>query len=224
MSEQTPKTNFWLGFFVGIAILATVGFITMLIVVFNKPATTDLAVKPTPDAQVQPTEEPENFAPVKAIQADEPFKGGKDAKVTIIEYTDFECPYCLRHHATSKQIVETYGNKIKYVIRNFPLGFHPQAQKAAESFECALEQGKSFEMADAMFEANEAKTMSVEKWKAIAKNLGLNTSKFNDCLDTGKYAAKVAQDAAEGGSAGVSGTPATFVNGQLISGDRKSVV
>lgn len=216
MSEQTPKTNFLLGLFVGMAILSTVAFFTLLIVVFNQPAKAELAVKPTIDT-VQPSEEP-TYAPVVGVKDNEPYKGGKDAKVTIIEYTDFECPYCLRHHVTINQINETYGNKIKYVLRNFPLGFHPEAQKAAESFECASEQNKAFEMAEAMFKANETGTMGVAKWKESAKTLGLNTTKFNDCLDTGKYADKVAADAAEGGVSGVTGTPATFVNGQLVSG------
>ncbi|KKR08046.1 MAG: hypothetical protein UT32_C0004G0020 [Parcubacteria group bacterium GW2011_GWC2_39_14] len=216
MSEQTPKTNFLLGFFVGMAILSTVAFFTLLIVVFNQPAQANLAVNPTIDT-TQPAAEP-TYVPVVGVKENEPFKGGKDAKVTIIEYTDFECPYCLKHHDTIKQIISTYGNKIKYVLRNFPLGFHPEAQKAAESFECALEQGKSFEMSDAMFQANEAGNMSVDKWKSLAKGFGLNTTEFNDCLDTGKYADKVAADAAEGGASGVTGTPATFVNGQLVSG------
>lgn len=221
MSEQqTSKTNFLLGFFVGMAILSTVAFFTLLIVVFNKPATVELAannaVAAAPTAQ--PTDDPTNYAPVPGPKENEPFKGGKDAKVTIIEYTDFECPYCLRHHDTINQITNTYGNKVKYILRHYPLGFHANAQKAAESFECAAEQGKAFQMVDAIFQANADKVMGVDKWKEIAKTLGMSTKKFNDCLDTGKYAQKVATDAAEGGASGVSGTPATFVNGQLVSG------
>jgi len=222
MSEQqTPKTNFVLGFFVGMAILSTVAFFTLLVIVFNKPAKVDLAAKadteqaaaPADDQQEQPS------APVPGVKENEPFKGGKDAKVTVIEYTDFQCPYCLKHHATIQKLVSTYGNKIKLVIRNYPLSFHENAQKAAEAFECAAEQGKSFEMVDAMFKANEKGTMSVDQWKADAKKLGMNTKAlFNDCLDSGKMVEKVSQDAAEGGSAGVSGTPATFVNGKMFSG------
>ncbi len=218
MSEQSSKTNFFLGLFVGMAILSTLAFFTLLIVVFNDKDTVVPVVNADENAVVAPEEDEAPAAPVVGVKDNEPFKGGKDAKVTIIEYTDFECPYCLRHHATINQIISTYGNKVKYVLRNFPLSFHANAQKAAEAFECAAEQGKAYEMSDELFKANENDNMSVDTWKSLAKKLGLNTSKFNDCLDSGKYESKISTDIAEGGAAGVSGTPATFVNGQLVSG------
>lgn len=217
MSEQTSKSSFLLGLFVGMAALSVVAFFTLLITVFNKSET--VALGADVNEEVAPADEEEVvYAPVVGVKDSEPFKGGKDAKVTIIEYTDFECPYCLRHHDTINQIISNYGNKIKYVLRNYPLGFHENAQKAAEAFECAAEQGKAYEMSEELFKANEAGTMGVDTWKTVAKTLGLNTTKFNDCLDTGKYAEKITNDIAEGSDAGVSGTPATFVNGQLVSG------
>ena len=117
-----------------------------------------------------------------------------------------------------KQILEDYKGKVRFIFKHFPLSFHANAQKAAEAAECAGEQGRFWEMHDKIFEANESGTMSVSQWKTAAKALGLNTSKFNDCLDSGKYADQVAADMAEGQAAGVTGTPGTFVNGDLVKG------
>ncbi|EKE06013.1 MAG: hypothetical protein ACD_19C00120G0002 [uncultured bacterium] len=103
------------------------------------------------------------------------------------------------------------------VYKYFPLSFHPNAQKAAEAAECASEQGKFWEYHDTLFD-NQQNGFSITNFKQWAKDLNLNTSKFNDCLDTGKYASKVQADEADGQNRGVNGTPATFVNGQLISG------
>ena len=219
MSEtKTTKINFVLGLFVGMAVLSTVAFLILLVVVFSGKQEVNLAANAE---EIQaPAEQPEpvSATPVSPIKDGESFKGGENATVSIIEYTDFECPYCLRHHETINQVIDAYGNKIKYVLRHFPLGFHADAQKAAEAFECAAEQGKAYEMSDAIFKANGNKDMSVLALKTAAANLGMNSSNFNDCLDSDKYAGKVQQDALEGSAAGVDGTPATFVNGQLVSG------
>lgn len=155
---------------------------------------------------------------VKPISDDDHIKGNKNAKVVLIEYSDFECPYCLQHNSTMDKIADEFKNQVAIVYRHFPLSFHPQAQKAAEASECASEQGKFWEMHDKIFEANAADNMSVSVWKQYASDLGLNTDQFNSCLDSGKYAAKVRQEENEGAAAGVKGTPATFINGQLVSG------
>lgn len=221
--ETSTKTNFWLGFFAGMAILAVVAFFVLLIVVFSNKQPVNLAadantdVKPEQQQAEQPSKN--DTAPVPGVKDGEKFLGGKDAKAVLIEYTDLECPYCSKQHATVKQILSIYGNKIKYVLRHFPLtSIHPDAQKAAEAVECATEQNKRFEMVDYIFDANAAKTMSVDSWKAGAKKLGLNVSKFNDCLDSDRMASAVEASAQEGGASGVDGTPATFINGQLVSG------
>ena len=169
----------------------------------------------------QPTAQPSQpvAANVLPIQSGEYLRGNADATVDIIEYSDFECPYCLRHLDSIERILSEYGDRVRLAYRHFPLtGIHPQAQKAAEASECAGEQGRFWEMHDAIFEASANKTMSVSKWKETAGGLGLNASQFNTCLDSGQYAAKVSKQAAEGAAAGVQGTPATFVNGQLLSG------
>jgi len=135
----------------------------------------------------------------------------------LVEFSDFECPFCGRHYQTLKKILSDYKGKVRLVYKHFPLGFHPNAQKAAEASECASEQGKFWEYHDKLFE-NQPTGYSLEKFKQWAKDLGLNSSKFNDCLDSGKYAKKVQADYQEGLQKGVNGTPATFVNGQLVSG------
>ncbi|MFA6536973.1 MAG: DsbA family protein [Patescibacteria group bacterium] len=216
MQKRTSRSNFFLGFFSGMAMISVIGFLALLMMLFGNKQEVNLAAK-AGEEQVQ---EPEQMVaePVAPISDTDYVKGDKNAKVQVILYTDFECPYCARHYDVAQNIIKKYGDKIAFVVRHYPLNFHPEAQKAAEASECAGEQGKFYPMYEAIFEANKAEKMSVETWKAEAKKLGLNTAKFNDCLDSGKYAQKIADDTAGGVSAGVEGTPATFVNGQLISG------
>ena len=144
------------------------------------------------------------------------------AKVVVVEYSDFECPFCSRHHPTLVDIFDDYGTDIAWVYRHFPLSFHPEANPAALASECANEQGKFWEYADALFE-NQDK-LSDTYYKSLAKELGMKTSQFNDCLDTAKYQDVVDADTASGRAAGVSGTPATFINGVLVAGSNGSSV
>lgn len=217
--STSTKTNFWLGFFAGMAILAVVAFFVLLIVVFSNKQPVNFAANADTTAQPAQQAEQPAVAPVPGVKDGEKFLGGKDAKAVLIEYTDLECPYCSKQHTTVKQILSIYGDKVKYVLRHYPLtSIHPDAQKAAEAVECATEQNKRFEMVDYVFDANAAQAMSVDSWKAGAKKMGLNVGKFNDCLDSGRMAAAVEASAQEGGTAGVDGTPATFINGELVSG------
>jgi protein-disulfide isomerase len=146
-----------------------------------------------------------------------PAKGGPaNAPVTIVEFSDFECPYCSRVNPTLKQVQDQYGDKVRVEFRQFPLNFHPNAQKAAEASLCAHDQGKFWELHDAMFA--DQKALAVDTLKAKAKELGLNAEQFNSCLDSGKHAAAVQADLQAGSQAGVSGTPAMFINGRFING------
>jgi protein-disulfide isomerase len=142
--------------------------------------------------------------------------GSKNAKVTLVTFSDFECPYCGRFYPTVKEIMKQYGDKVRVVFKHFPLSFHKNAQKAAEASECAAEQGKFWQMHDKIFENQQL--LSFDQLKAWAKDLKLNISQFNSCLDSGKFAQKVQADMQEGAQKGVDGTPATFVNGILVSG------
>jgi protein-disulfide isomerase len=150
------------------------------------------------------------------VAADGPAKGPASAPVTIVEFSDFQCPFCSRVVPTMEQVLSKYGDKVRVVFRQFPLAFHENAQKAAEASLCAHDQGKFWEMHDAMFQNQQA--LAVDALKAQAAKLGLNAETFNSCLDGGKHAATVKADFTAGSAAGVSGTPAMFVNGRFISG------
>jgi protein-disulfide isomerase len=150
------------------------------------------------------------------VAATGPAKGPENAPITIVEFSDFQCPFCSRVNPTLAQVREKYGDKVRIVFRQYPLPFHQQAQKAAEASLCAHEQGKFWEMHDALFANQQA--LGVDQLKTQATQLGLNAEAFNTCLDSNKYADQVAKDLKEGSAAGVSGTPAMFVNGRFISG------
>ncbi len=156
---------------------------------------------------------------MKKLMDDDAVKGSPDAPVTIVEFSDFECPYCQRFSTqTLPKIDEQYikTGKVKLVFRDFPLTSHKNAQKAAEAAECAGDQGKFYEMHDVLF--GKGVKGGVDSFKQYAVDLGLNSDSFNDCLDSGKYQAETKKDMTDGSAAGVRGTPAFFVNGQLVSG------
>ena len=147
-------------------------------------------------------------------------KGAKNAKVTLIEYSDFECPFCSRHLPALEQALKEFPEDVRLVYRHYPLSaIHPEAQKAAEASECAAKIGgndKFWQMHDQLFAKQQ--TLGTQTYLDIAKAIGLNEGNFKTCLDSGEMAARVNNDTSEGSIAGVEGTPATFVNGQLISG------
>ena len=150
------------------------------------------------------------------VAADGPAKGPATAPVTIVEFSDFECPFCARVVPTLDQVKQKYGDQVRLVFRQYPLDMHPNAAKAAEAALCADEQGKFWEMHDAMFA--DQKKLAVADLKATAGTLGLDAAAFGSCLDSGKHAARVKADIKAGTLAGVSGTPALFVNGRFLNG------
>lgn len=149
--------------------------------------------------------------------AGEPFYGGATAKVTIIEFSDFQCPVCIRVYPEVKKVEAAYGDNIKFVFKHFPLyEIHPYAQKAAEASECAADQGKFFEYHDALFMAGG--NLGTSKLKEYAALLGLDTTQFNDCLDGGLKAAQVEKERNEAISLGVEGTPTFYINNRRYVG------
>lgn len=152
------------------------------------------------------------------ITKDNHIRGDFSAPITLVEFSDFECPFCARHYPTLTKIFDDYKGKVRLVYKHFPLSIHPNSQKAAEASECADEQGKFWEYHDKLFENLAASGYSVANFKQWAKDLGLNSGKFDECLDSGKFAQKVKDNFQEGSGKGVNGTPATFINGQLVSG------
>jgi protein-disulfide isomerase len=150
------------------------------------------------------------------VAATGPAKGPATAPVTIVEFSDFQCPYCSRLTPTLEQVKQKYGDKVRIVFRQFPLPFHQNAQKAAEAALCANDQGKFWQLHDAMF-SNQA-ALGVDQLKAKAAELGLKADDFNKCLDSGAKAADIEADKKAGSAAGVNGTPAMFINGRFVNG------
>jgi len=146
-----------------------------------------------------------------------PSLGKSGAPVTLVEFSDFQCPFCQSSVPTLKQVAQKYGDKVHIVYKQFPIqSIHPFAPKAAEASLCAAEQSKFWEFHDAMFA--DQKKLSVSDLKQTARKLGLDGKKFDGCLDTGRYVEQVQNDQKEGKRAGVTGTPAIFVNGTLVEG------
>lgn len=144
--------------------------------------------------------------------------GSADAPVTIVEFTDYDCPYCRRYyHETFPQIMERFGGQIRYVMRHFPLvSMHPEAVKAAEAAECAAEDGLFWEFHDLIMQG--VPSLSVESLKQYAADIGVDRESFNRCLDDGVKASIVQQDLRDGYMHGVRGTPNFFVGGYSLSG------
>ncbi len=150
------------------------------------------------------------------VEGKGPMRGPADAKITIVEFSDFECPFCSKAEDAVNQVMEKYAGKVKLFFRHYPLSFHPNAPKAAEAAACANDQGKFWEMHKQLF-ANQ-KALTVAELKQHAAAVGLDKAKFDECLDSGKNKALVEADTKAGSDVGVSGTPAFFINGKLISG------
>lgn len=139
-----------------------------------------------------------------------------NAEVTILEYSDFQCPFCGRAMMTLKDIQETYGDKVEIIYKHFPLQFHKYAEKAAEASECARDQEKFWEYHDMLFENQD--NLGIDSLKAYASQLGLDKKKFDKCLDSGEKRDSVKRDYDEGVSKGVSATPTFFINGKKLVG------
>ena len=145
-----------------------------------------------------------------------PALGPKDAPVTIVEFTDLQCPFCGKTESTLKELRSKYGDKIRLVHMDYPLPFHAHALDAAKAAHCANEQGKFWPYRDALF-ANQSKLAPADL-KATAKTLGLNTTEFDACFASTKYDSQIKADQAAGEKVGVDGTPAFFIDGRPLTG------
>lgn len=226
----SPKMSFILGLVGGVMLLCTIGFfitLTMLVKGMSSGAgalkanTQPTAAAPSADPSADPSGAGEQVGTVAPVDQDDHVWGSDSASVTLIEYSDFECPYCARFADTIDQIKANYVGKVRIVYRHFPLSFHPGAQPAALASECAAEQGKFWEYHDELFTTSDGLTEST--FKSIAADLGLNKTKFANCLSNQTYLSKVNADRSSGSTAGISGTPGTIIiasdgSKQLIPG------
>jgi protein-disulfide isomerase len=150
--------------------------------------------------------------------AGEPFKGSEKARVTIVKFEDFHCPFCKQAQPTFNELLSRYNGQVRLVHKDLPLeSLHPQARQAAEAARCAYEQGKFWEYHDKLY-ANSPKA-SADDLKSYGKEVGLNVDSFDRCFASGKYKAVVQKDLNEGAQLGLTGTPTFFINGREISGN-----
>ncbi len=144
-----------------------------------------------------------------------PRRGPAQAPVTIVEFSDYQCPYCRRVAPTVREVLSRYGDRVSFVFKDLPLSIHPQAAKAAEAARCAGEQGRYWDYHDALFAASALHDAIFEE---LARSIGLNVGRFQECLASRRQRAAVEADVRQAQALGISGTPAFLINGILLSG------
>jgi protein-disulfide isomerase len=155
-------------------------------------------------------------APRTEVAAEGPARGAANAKITIVEFSDFQCPFCARAQPVIERVLKEYPDKVRLVYRDFPLSFHSNAARAAEAAHCANEQQQFWPLHDWIF--RHQNELGEQELSNAARELGLDQKKFDACMVSHKYQRAVADNQAAGEKAGVTGTPAFFVDGELLSG------
>jgi protein-disulfide isomerase len=151
------------------------------------------------------------------VEASDPSRGNASAPVTVVEFSDFQCPYCLRASPTLKQLQQMYGDRLRVVWKDFPLiQIHPDAFKAAEAAHCAGEQGKFWEYHDQLF--GNQKALKTDDLRKYASDTGLDTARFAACVASSKFAERVRDGIALGTRLGVNSTPTLYINGRALAG------
>ena len=224
-SFNASNTPSWFGFVLGIIGGAAVSCLMIGLVLgyavagglggIHLGGGNPVALNP-PDVPNVPTPPDAPSKPPAAVTARDHVRGNAKAKVTIIEYSDFECPFCKRHAPTMAQVLSTYKDDVNIVYRHFPLSFHANAQKLAEGSECAAELGGNdvfWKFHDEVFDSSapNAAQATPERFAEIAKKIGVNETKFKQCIDSGKHAKYIADQMQSGIDAGVQGTPGNFI-------------
>lgn len=228
-SKFTHKQTFFIGIATALGLVFTVGFFILLPIAMRGG---EVYLNKDQAANVQPVvaapsvndsaNKPSNEIQLTAVTNDDWLRGDKKAKITVVEYSDTECPFCKRFHPTMKKLLETYPNDVNWVYRHFPLtSIHSKAPKEAEATECAGELAGNdgfWKYLDRIFEVTPGNNgLDSEQLPKIAEEVGIDRKKFEACLNSGKYAQKV-QDQANGGlAAGVQGTPHSII----VVGDEK---
>lgn len=173
----------------------------------------------TSPSQLPPSGTPPSGTPPEVTNEDH-IRGNKDAPVTIVEFSDLQCPFCRRFHPTMQQILQNYPNQVRWVYKHFPLdAIHSEARPAAEASECVWEQkGEDgfWQFVDGVFENQDR--IGSALYRELAQQTGVNTAQFEQCVSSRKYQQKVEDQYQQGVAAGVQGTPGSFVNGEEVSG------
>ena len=231
-ASLSAKSSFVVGLVGGMMLLFSIGFFVMLGVYFNggfpevaaKNSNTNNANKAVAGANANANTNAvaAPSAPLQinyAVTDKDHVRGKADAKVTILEWSDFECPYCKTFHESMIQLMEAYPDDVRWVFKNFPLSFHPEATPAAIAAECAAEQKGNdmfWQYGDKLYENQD--TLGTALYEKLAKDLGLNTSTFKDCITNKSTADIVTNDTSVGSANGVQGTPGNFLNGTELGG------
>ena len=227
-----PTNNFNAKILVVLLVIASyfLGTLTTKVSYLEKNASSSKSVAGAESAEpsAKPPLAKQASGKAKPITTKDHIRGNKDAKITILEFSDLECPFCQRFHLTMQEVMKTYGDKVRWTYRHFPLSFHANAQKEAEASECVAELGGNdafWTYIDKIFERTTANGtgFALDKLGPLAAEVGVDQSQFQSCLDTGKYEKLVKEQIEDGTKAGVSGTPSTFVinpkgESQLIVG------
>jgi len=218
-----PKTAFKAGLMSGLAIMFIVGFFILLGVILTKDSddtdnnigtgNTNTVVANNGDNGQQPT-----AIQVQAVDKNNDWiRGDKNAKVSIIEFSDLDCPYCARFHETMKQVIDAYDGQVNWVYRHFPLtSLHPEAAVKAEAVECVGELGgndKVWQFLDKLY----TEKITASQLPTTVSSLGLDSGKFQECLNSGKYKGAVSNEAVQAQAAGGRGTPHSVI----VAGDTK---
>ncbi len=217
-------TNPWFGISMAlIGVIAGYGIALSSGSVGSPSPTAQVANAPSPAAAPTPTPEPQTADNVKPVDTErDHIRGNRNAKIAVIEYADYECPFCARNHPTMEQLV-TNNDDVMWIYRHFPLAFHPSATPTAEASECVWEQGGD----DAFWKFNDTVFTSganVAKNEEYATQSGVDAAKFTECMSSGKYTQYVQDEMAAGSAAGISGTPGVIVlniktgKTQIVSG------
>lgn len=214
-SPSSPGGNIWFGVSLGLIGLV-VGY---SVGAWRGGSTPVLGNQLQPPSSVPAEQQqPEPSEPLPTVDlATEHVRGSKSAKVAVVEYSDFQCPFCKSVHPTLQQLLQDYDGDVAWVYRHYPLSFHPNAQKLAEGAECVAEQKGNdgfWKYADAVYGSMDVNADAAAVEAAIVKtagDIGVNASQFKSCLSSGKFAEKIRQEQAAGTAAGVQGTPGNFV-------------
>lgn len=192
------------------------GSLTDKVVSLEKNGTTNSVLQAAAPSVPSVTPIPPTAGKIKPVISSDHIRGNIDAKVTLVVYSDFECPFCKTFHLTIQKLLENYGDKIRLVYRHFPLPSHANAQKEAEASECVAQLGGNdafWKYIDTIFERTTSggTGFALDKLGTLASEMEIDQQQFQNCLDSGKYEQLIRDQTTDGTAGGVSGTPSTFV-------------